>query len=638
MVPGETAQDFTGRTLGNWLIQRRLGEGAFGAVYEAQNVAISGRRAAVKVLHPHMSLLHEVKLRFLNEASAASRAEHDNIVQIFDGGITPDGVCYSVMELLRGYPLSHLIHQGPLDVLRTIHLGLQIAGGLEAAHQIGVVHRDLKPDNVFITQRPARPDFVKIVDFGVAKLRGEGQETPHTSIGMLIGTPGYMSPEQWMTLPDIDGRADIYALGVILFECLSGALPFKGHTPYEWQTAHLTQPIDPALIAGRSREMALLITSMLAKKREERPTTMFDVTRQLKSIQGRLLKAQRTALGETFDVRDHPLPAPLAAGAPTPTPLPAPASPPAAQLSGARGSLIARTPSIALWLLAACVFCAAAIGAGALWRWQSRTVVERTPIVVPAAVDAATPAPPRPLPLPDELVAFNAGVYIVGAGSQAQVNGPPHRVHLHRFAIGKYEVSMDEYRRFAEAIHLGGELPWDGVDDFATIRNLPVNFVSQVEARRYCAWKYAHGRLPSEEEWEVAARDASDEERRFPWHGDRFDSNRTNAATRDQRAELVPVDDLPAGATARGLQHLVGNVAEWTSSAALAYPGSSALPPPGMAVIRGGAANDTDVDDLTVSARRFRSAATRDPFIGFRCAVSLDPKTAPDAGDVRYPR
>jgi serine/threonine protein kinase len=214
-------QRFIGQTVGNWRLMRLLGEGAFGAVFESEHTAIAGRMGAVKILRPQLSMQRDIKQRFLNEASAASRAEHENIVQVFDGGISPDGTCYQVMELLKGQSLARLLHsEKRLDAARTINIGAQIAAALGAAHALGIVHRDLKPDNVFIVPRSTNPEFVKVLDFGVAKLRGDPTATDDklTSTGMIIGTAPYMSPEQWQAKPDIDGRADIFSLGVMLFE------------------------------------------------------------------------------------------------------------------------------------------------------------------------------------------------------------------------------------------------------------------------------------------------------------------------------------------------------------------------------------------------------------------------------------
>src|SRR5207302_6116071 len=128
-------------------------------------------RAAVKLLHAEMAVNADIKRRFVNEASAASRAEHENIIQVFDAGVTDDGTCYIVMELLAGRSLAETLRLGAIEPQRTINIGVQVAGALEAAHHIGIVHRDLKPDNIFLMARSSVADFVKVLDFGVAKLR-----------------------------------------------------------------------------------------------------------------------------------------------------------------------------------------------------------------------------------------------------------------------------------------------------------------------------------------------------------------------------------------------------------------------------------------------------------------------------------
>jgi tRNA A-37 threonylcarbamoyl transferase component Bud32 len=277
----EEIANFVGHTLGNWRIQRLLGAGAFGAVYEGENVAIVGRRAAIKVLHPHLAMHVTYKERFLNEASAASRAEHENIIQVFDGGINEEGICYSVMELLKGSTLTDTIGKGALSPARTVNVGRQIASALDAAHAMQIVHRDLKPDNIFIQTRSTNPEFVKVLDFGVAKLRDVHQ----TQDGTLIGTPGYMSPEQWRTQNDIDGRSDIYALGIILFECLAGRLPYSGNTTYEWMQAHLTGPLpDASQLPGVPPKLVALVRGMMAKEREVRPATMAEVCTELSQL------------------------------------------------------------------------------------------------------------------------------------------------------------------------------------------------------------------------------------------------------------------------------------------------------------------------------------------------------------------
>ena len=606
------AQSAVGRTLGNWRMSAVIGEGSFGVVYEAHNVSIAGRRAAVKVLHPHMSTQLAIQQRFLNEASAASRAEHENIVQVFDGGITPDGYCYSVMELLKGHTLAEVIASGPLDGARLLAIAEQAASALEAAHAIEIVHRDLKPDNLFITQRASNAEFVKVLDFGVCKLRGGIDNANATLSGQLVGTPGYMSPEQWMTMPDIDGRADIYSLGIILYEGLTGQLPFDEMTAYDWQQAHLTRPLPDLRLRGVAPEMAQLVERFAAKAREDRPATM------------------QEAIAAMREVREALFPP----GAALPRARIAPQSRVALPLDGAATILTSERPSDPAGeveelvpprrsgaLIGVGALVAVALGCALYWG------VTHSSTSAPdehASADAVKTPPAATVTLPDELVAFGPGDLDEGwTSTPDRVDSPAHRVHVGRFALGKYEVSMDEYKKYIEAQKVTGELPWDGVDDFASVRDLPVDAVTADAAARFCAWRYPAlgGRLPTEEEWEFAARDGKPE-RRFPWAGDRFDSSRANAGPRGKHAALVAVDALPAGATEKGIVNLIGNVAEWTSTRGARYPGGSAAVPAGTLVVRGGSANSTVSEDLTATARKFAKPETRDPFIGFRCAVS----------------
>lgn len=272
--------------LGNWELVAPLGEGAYGVVYEARNQRVASRSAAVKILHPHLAQRIEVRQRFINEATAASRADHPNVVQIFDVGETSDGLCYVVMERLRGCRLTDLLSAGPLETARVIRLLAQVASALDATHRAGVIHRDLKPDNIFVVSDEARSDFVKVLDFGIAKLR---DNPVATATNVMLGTPLYMAPEQWRSERDVDGRADIYALGAILFECLRGCPPFQADSQYGYLFAHINHPPpdlrqDPRIPPG----LASLVWRMLAKDRAARPATMQIVVESLQA-EARLL-------------------------------------------------------------------------------------------------------------------------------------------------------------------------------------------------------------------------------------------------------------------------------------------------------------------------------------------------------------
>jgi serine/threonine-protein kinase len=210
-------------------IERLLGAGAMGEVYAIRH-ELTRHRRALKLLHASVRMVPDIVRRFLDEASAAGRAGNAHLVETFDAGILPSGEPYVVMELLDGETLSAVLErQGPLAVADAAEWVAQAAEGIDAAHRSGIIHRDLKPDNLFLTQREGRP-FVKILDFGVSKFATESGSMSQTRAGMMYGSPAYMSPEQLTGSVDIDPRTDVFALGVVLFQGLTGKLPFDGPT------------------------------------------------------------------------------------------------------------------------------------------------------------------------------------------------------------------------------------------------------------------------------------------------------------------------------------------------------------------------------------------------------------------------
>jgi serine/threonine-protein kinase len=217
-----------------------------GAVYLAEHPQI-GKKVALKVIHRELASNREVVQRFFQEAKAVNKIGNEHIVEIHDFGVTPEGDHYYIMEYLEGSNLaSTLGHEAVLDVRRALHIGAQVASALAAAHAAGVIHRDLKPDNVMLTSRLGDPDFVKLLDFGLAKMfAAGGVSAVKTAAGVLLGTPQYMSPEACESRPNLDHRTDIYALGVLLFQMMTGVLPFDGETMGEVLVKQVTQLPPP---------------------------------------------------------------------------------------------------------------------------------------------------------------------------------------------------------------------------------------------------------------------------------------------------------------------------------------------------------------------------------------------------------
>jgi serine/threonine-protein kinase len=237
-----------GSQVGSFRLVRLLGRGGMGTVYLAEHPVI-GSRVAVKFLHESMASDPAVVSRFFDEARAVNLIGHENIVGIYDLSLLPPSRYYFVMEYLEGETLQALLRAGPVDPRVAIEVLLQACEALQCAHEHGVVHRDLKPENVFLVQRRGRAHFVKLVDFGIAKLRGAGA-TGRTQAGFIVGTPEYMAPEQCDDGP-IDARTDVYALGVIAFELATGRLPFRGATVPQLLLAHLREkPPRPSELAA----------------------------------------------------------------------------------------------------------------------------------------------------------------------------------------------------------------------------------------------------------------------------------------------------------------------------------------------------------------------------------------------------
>ena len=379
-----------GSVVGGYRLVDRLGKGGMGVVYRAEHQRL-GKKVAIKMLRPDLAGQQALVQRFFDEARAATRIGHDGIVQIFDFIEEGDKRCY-VMELLEGHPLSAELDGKPMDPERVARIGAQIASALGAAHDAGVIHRDLKPDNVFLRKTADGGEQVKLLDFGIAKLKeSEDAGASLTQTGVVLGTPAYMSPEQLEGMR-LDARSDIYALGVLLYEMATGMRPFRGRTVAEIILKHVRErPVPPSQVVPAelalpgSLEQAIL--ACLEKNREHRPQSMADVASLLEG-----------APSPTLEIPAASMPparwwcAPRERTSPTGT-----SQPSLSALSS--GELAAvRSPARTLLYVAAGVAVAVLVVGAGLWVLMARL---REPNVVAVPVDEALTSPtPAPSPAP----------------------------------------------------------------------------------------------------------------------------------------------------------------------------------------------------------------------------------------------
>jgi serine/threonine protein kinase/HD-like signal output (HDOD) protein len=272
-----------GQAVGSYVITATLGEGGMGKVYLANHTLI-GRKAAIKILNPAIAADGEAVSRFFTEARLVNDIRHPNIVEITDFGQFSSLYCI-VMELLEGETLAARLHRvRTLDEATAVRIFRQVSSALGAAHDQGMVHRDVKPENIFLRHHPDYPDFVKVLDFGIAKLLGNNSPVGHhTKTGTVIGTPAYMSPEQCLGESSLDLRSDIYSLGVVLYEALTGRQPFVGDTLGRLIVCHVSEtPIAPsALNPAVSAAMSEVVMRALAKRPADRFASMKELREAL---------------------------------------------------------------------------------------------------------------------------------------------------------------------------------------------------------------------------------------------------------------------------------------------------------------------------------------------------------------------
>jgi serine/threonine protein kinase len=309
---------FIGREIlgGEYLILEKIGTGGMGSVYKASQPAMK-RMVAIKILHPKLANRKDLTSRFRREARAMSQLTHPNTVKVFVyGELEEDGSLYIVMEMLEGKNLNQAVRKdGPIPLDRAIPILIQVCGALQEAHELGIVHRDLKPENIFLSKQGGIADFPKVLDFGLAKVT-ERQMQPGSIIltqeGMVFGTPEFMSPEQAQG-KTLDARSDIYSLAVILYEVLTGKLPFSAKSPMEYIQKHVTEPIIPLSERVPERrfpkELDEVLARAMSKKPEQRYQTAAEFAEALRPFGGAAAQALPSSLRPEGSVPRAPTPA-----------------------------------------------------------------------------------------------------------------------------------------------------------------------------------------------------------------------------------------------------------------------------------------------------------------------------------------
>ena len=437
-----------GRSIGNYQIKAKLGEGGMGAVYLGEHPLI-GKRVAVKVLLDELASREDIVQRFFNEAKAVNDIGHQNIVDVVDfGRMTDDegkSVVYFIMEFLEGQSLQQRLRTTGVSPHETLHIMQQCCSALAASHQKGIVHRDLKPDNIYLIQRGDDRNFVKILDFGIAKLNTEGPGQNKTRTGAVIGTPSYMSPEQCEGRGNIDSRSDVYSLGVVMFEMMTGRLPFLGEGFGEIIVAHITQPVPaPSSInPGCPPELESIVLHALEKPRESRFQTMSEFAAALRDPAQHLatnrpipgytpnrtfgseVTARPTMVGDASRVASSSSPGPR----------------PNTTLSGAAAELGSRTraPSgggSSVLLGAAAVLLLG--GGGGFWFWKQSGASPATPppgpvatTIQPSKPDAPT-TPVAPQKIKVRVTSEPSGASVFRSGTDVAVGTTPYTFELQR--------------------------------------------------------------------------------------------------------------------------------------------------------------------------------------------------------------
>ena len=710
---------------GRYQLEKRLGQGGMGVVYKARHIFLKTQHAIKIILPDLVGNDPNLVTRFRQEALAAAAIRHQNIIAVTDFGVVRGTMPFLVMEFVQGRSLQDIMaEEGAMPPMRAFELIQPICAGIAAAHRQKIVHRDLKPLNVMIQEDVSPAEGSKILDFGLAKIKsGEllGSFIAAQTTG-LMGSPFYMAPEQWSDDPP-DARADIYSLGVMLFQMLCGEVPFRGSSIPAIMKKHLTNEV-PSL-ASKGIEVPPQVEAVIRHALEKEPkyrtasaddfiaelrlametasanlkrtgesaeidpsktivtapadsdhstvsvkgsTTAFDplagtisaaslLEEDQKSLyaqrelakeaenrrkivdeeeQGRKTgdldrEAERRHLEELVAKQTKVLEDKLTQLASTMSPK-AGLDPDATHVqrpgmttadnslpvnaqtfSQVDISLVPKKKSSLPLILGLALVLLIAAGAGGYFLLRTK-------------VTTADPPKPPPVTGPEivnkpELVEIPGGVFQMGRNDSLPTEAPAHQVTINPFSMDKNEVTNAEYARFVKEANHAPPQQWGSITVPVGQELLPVSNVSYEDAVAFAEWRSKRDgvtyRLPTEEEWEYAARNG-DKDNLYPW-GNAWAPGR--AATQEAGVgKEQPVGTYPQGGNSWGVQDLIGNVWEWTSSKASLYPGSPLKLPDvqkGWIVARGGSYS-SQANKVSATMRDWFAPNYKNPVLGFR--------------------
>jgi formylglycine-generating enzyme required for sulfatase activity/tRNA A-37 threonylcarbamoyl transferase component Bud32 len=645
--------DQPAQKIGKYEILEEIGRGGFAVVYKARDPNLD-RTIALKVLAPHLAWQPSYVKRFRHEAKATAKLRHPHIVVVYEVG-EAEGQPYIAMTYLPGRTLAKLLKaEGAMSLERALPILEQVADALDYAHRRGVIHRDVKPSNVMLEETEHGLQAT-LMDFGLVKALESSESL--TSAGTILGSPEYMAPEQ----ADLDRKSEIgpatdrYALGVVAYEMLTGRVPFPGNTPATLY-AHLNlAPPDPRSIYENLPESAArVLLKALSKPQQGRYPTAKGMVEALREAQAEeeVQAVERRAEKERERRRAQ-----------------ARAEEEARAAEKVREALKRRRPPVARpprklfpvwgWVVASGLILTLLIGGG----WLVASMVTPTPTATltpspssPTLDETSTPtSPPSETPTSTTvtqvrekdgavMVYVPAGTFWMGSDDSdpdAYSNEKPqHEVYLDAFWIDRTEVTNGQYRRCVadgacNPPSKSGSSARESYYGNAEFDDYPVVYVDWSQAEAYCAW--AGARLPTEAEWEKAAR--GDDRRIYPW-GDAFDGSRLNFCDRDCQfdwkdekvddgyADTAPVGSYPVGASPYGALDMAGNVWEWVADwyADDYYTHSPGNNPQGpgsgtLRVVRGGSWRDPQ-RYVRAAYRSENGPSYASSYRGFRCARS----------------